>query len=248
MAIVKAINGRKSSTAALNNCINYVLRADKTEESITYVTGFWNDNINIDTDSVLEAYQAERKLWNKNDGRLYLHNLISFHEKEQISPIQVLHFTKEWSEKVFPENQSLIAVHRDKKHLHCHVVTNSVSYVDGKKLSVSKKDLERSKELCNDMCLQRGLSVPEKGRHFDGTLRENGEIISWDKNTYNLFKSTPEKSYLWECGISILRSLENAFDKDTFIDQMSILGWKTEWNDEKTQITFEKTKEIEYGA
>ena len=39
--------------------------------------------------------------------------------------------------------------------------------------------------------------------------------------------------------VSILRSLENEVDKDTVIDQMSILGWKTEWNDEKTQIAFE---------
>ena len=29
--------------------------------------------------------------------------------------------------------QTLVAVHKDKDHIHCHLVTNSVSYEDGKK-------------------------------------------------------------------------------------------------------------------
>ena len=53
--------------------------------------------------------------------------------------------------------------------IHCHLVTNSVSYEDGRKLHNTKKDLERMKQLTNQMCRERGLTVVEKGKHFDGT-------------------------------------------------------------------------------
>ena len=39
--------------------------------------------------------------------------------------------------------QTLVAVHKDKDHIHCHLVTNSVSYEDGRKLHNTRKDLER---------------------------------------------------------------------------------------------------------
>ena len=62
-----------------------------------------------------------------------------------------------------------MAVHKDKNHIHCHLVTNSVSYEDGRKLHNTKKDLECMKQLTNQMCRERGLTIAEKGKHFDGT-------------------------------------------------------------------------------
>ena len=39
MAINKTINKRTNSHGAMRNCIEYVLRPDKTSELLTYVTG-----------------------------------------------------------------------------------------------------------------------------------------------------------------------------------------------------------------
>ena len=187
MAINKTINKRTNSHGAMRNCIEYVLRPDKTSELLTYVTGpYRHDEINYDL--VYRTFLEEKKMWDKDTGRMYAHNIISWHKDEQITPDQALEFGKEFAEKWFSGFQTLVAVHKDKEHIHCHLVTNSVSYEDGRKLHNTKKDLERMKQLTNQMCRERGLTVAEKGKHFDGSQIEKGEVIAWSKDKYNLFR------------------------------------------------------------
>ena len=177
MAVNKTVNKRTNSHGAMRNCIEYVLRQDKTSEQFAYVTGpYCYDVINYDL--VYRTFLEEKKLWNKDSGRMYAHNIISWHKDEQIKPEQAFEFGKEFAEKWFQGFQTLVAVHKDKDHIHCHLVTNSVSYEDGRKLHTTKKDLERMKQFTNQMCRERGLTVAEKGRHFDGSLIEKGEVIA----------------------------------------------------------------------
>lgn len=238
MAIVKAINGSKSSHGAMRNCIEYVLRGDKTEEPLCYVSGPWDDSQKINYDNVYRSFLDEKRLWDKDKGRMYLHTVISFHGDEKISPEQVLEFGKAWAEKVYPDHQSVLAVHRDKLHLHCHIVTNSVSYMDGHKINVSRQDLQRGKELCNQMCAERGLSVAEKGKHFDGSEIEQGEVRAWGKNKYKLLQNESKKSYIAECGMAVLQALEKSTDRKSFISEMRDQGWETIWKDSRKHITF----------
>ena len=71
-----------------------------------------------------------------------------------------------------------MAVHKDKDHIHCHLVTNSVSYEDGRKLHNTKKGSGTyGKQLTNQMCRERGLTVVEKGKHFDGSQIEKGKSL-----------------------------------------------------------------------
>ena len=47
MAVNKTINKRTNTHGAMRNCIEYVLRQDKTGELLTYVTGpYCHDEIN----------------------------------------------------------------------------------------------------------------------------------------------------------------------------------------------------------
>ena len=187
MAINKTINKRTNTHGAMRNCIEYVLRQDKTGKLLTYITGpYCHDEINYDL--VYRTFLEEKKMWDKDSGRMYAHNIISWHKDEQITPEQALEFGKEFAEKWFSGFQTLVAVHKDKEHIHCHLVTNSVSYEDGRKLHNTKKDLERMKQLTNQMCRERGLTVAEKGKHFDGSQIEKGEVIAWSKDKYNLFR------------------------------------------------------------
>ena len=161
MAINKTINKRTNSHGAMRNCIEYVLRPDKTSELLTYVTGpYRHDEINYDL--VYRTFLEEKKMWDKDTGRMYAHNIISWHKDEQITPEQAFEFGKEFAENWFSGFQTLVAVHKDKDHIHCHLVTNSVSYEDGRKLHNTRKDLERMKQLTNQMCRERGLTVAEK--------------------------------------------------------------------------------------
>ena len=238
MAVNKTINKRTNTHGAMRNCIEYVLRQDKTGELLTYVTGpYCHDEINYDL--VYRTFLEEKKVWNKDTGRMYAHNIISWHKDEQITPEQALEFGKEFAENWFSGFQTLVAVHKDKEHIHCHLVTNSVSYEDGRKLHNTKKDLERMKQLTNQMCRERGLTVAEKGKHFDGSQIEKGEVIVWSKDKYNLFRQQVKDSFVADCAMAVLKALENCISKEKFIEKMKQFGWNVNWTEKRKHITFQ---------
>ena len=238
MAVNKTINKRTNTHGAMRNCIEYVLRQDKTSELLTYVTGpYCHDEINYDL--VYRTFLEEKKMWDKDSGRMYAHNIISWHKDEQITPEQALEFGKEFAENWFSGFQTLVAVHKDKDHIHCHLVTNSVSYEDGRKLHNTKKDLERMKQLTNQMCRERGLTVAEKGKHFDGSQIEKGEVIAWSKDKYNLFRQQVKDSFVADCAMAVLKALENCISKEKFIEIMKQFGWNVNWTEKRKHITFQ---------
>ena len=238
MAVNKTINKRTNTHGAMRNCIEYVLRQDKTGELLTYVTGpYCHDEINYDL--VYRTFLEEKKMWNKDSGRMYAHNIISWHKDEQITLEQAFEFGKEFAEKWFSGFQTLVAVHKDKEHVHCHLVTNSVSYEDGRKLHNTRKDLERMKQLTNQMCRERGLTVAEKGKHFDGSQIEKGEVIAWRKDKYNLFCQQVKDSFVADCAMAVLKALENCISKEKFIEKMKQFGWNVNWSEKRKHITFQ---------
>ena len=238
MAVNKTINKRTNTHGAMRNCIEYVLRPDKTSELLTYVTGpYRHDEINYDL--VYRTFLEEKKMWDKDTGRMYAHNIISWHKDEQITPEQAFEFGKEFAGKWFSGFQTLVAVHKDKDHIHCHLVTNSVSYEDGRKLHNTRKDLERMKQLTNQMCRERGLTVAEKGKHFDGSQIEKGEVIAWSKDKYNLFRQQVKDSFVADCAMAVLKALENCISKEKFIEKMKQFGWNVNWTEKRKHITFQ---------
>ena len=238
MAVNKTINKRTNTHGAMRNCIEYVLRQDKTSELITYVTDPYCHN-EINYDLVYRTFLEEKKMWNKDTGRMYAHNIISWHKDEQITPEQAFEFGKEFAENWFSGFQTLVAVHKDKDHIHCHLVTNSVSYEDGRKLHNTRKDLERMKQLTNQMCRERGLTVAEKGKHFDGSQIEKGEVIAWSKDKYNLFCQQVKDSFVADCAMAVLKALENCISKEKFIEKMKQFGWNVNWTEKRKHITFQ---------
>ena len=238
MAVNKTINKRTNTHGAMRNCIEYVLRQDKTSELLTYVTGPYCHN-EINYDLVYRTFLEEKKMWNKDTGRMYAHNIISWHKDEQITPEQAFEFGKEFAENWFSGFQTLVAVHKDKDHIHCHLVTNSVSYEDGRKLHNTRKDLERMKQLTNQMCRERGLTVAEKGKHFDGSQIEKGEVIAWSKDKYNLFRQQVKDSFVADCAMAVLKALENCISKEKFIEKMKQFGWNVNWTEKRKHITFQ---------
>lgn len=238
MAINKTINKRTNTHGAMRNCIEYVLRQDKTNELFTCVTGpYCHDEINYDL--VYRTFLEEKKVWDKDSGRMYAHNIISWHKDEQITPEQALEFGKEFAENWFSGFQTLVAVHKDKDHIHCHLVTNSVSYEDGRKLHNTRKDLECMKQLTNQMCRERELTVAEKGKHFDGSQIEKGEVIAWSKDKYNLFRQQVKDSFVADCAMAVLKALENCISKEKFIEKMKQFGWNVNGTEKRKHITFQ---------
>ncbi len=237
MAINKVINKSTKSHGAMRNVIEYVLRDEKIKDGYVEITGpFAADQISYD--AVYRTWLEEKKLWNKDTGRMYTHNIISFHKDENVSPSEVLEIGKEFADRFFSGYQCVIGVHQDREHLHCHIVTNSVSYIDGKKLHQTRHDLEQQKTFTNTLCSSRGLSVPEKGQHFDGSAIEEGEITAWDKDKYNLLINNSKKSFVAECAIALLEAVPKSTSREEFIAGMADHGWSVQWEDRRKHIVF----------
>ncbi len=111
--------------------------------------------------------------------------------------------------------------------------------IDGSKLHQTKKDLERQKKFTNELCHDRGLSIAEKGHHFDGTLIAPNEITAWDKDKYNLLINDSKKSYVGECAKAIMDAIPIATDKENFIALMNKAGWSVHWEDSRKHILFQ---------
>ena len=238
MAVNKVVNKAAKSHGAMRNIIEYVLDEEKIKEGYVEITGPY-EAPTINYDDVYKTWLNEKILWDKDSGRMCAHNIISFHADEQITPAIVLDIGRQFVDNFFSDHQCLLGVHQDKGHLHCHILTNSVSYIDGSKLHQTKKDLDRQKEFTNELCQTRGLTIAEKGHHFDGSLITPGTVTAWNKDKYNLLINDPKKSYVADCAKSIMNVLPIAMDKDDFITLMGRSGWTVQWEDSRKHIVFQ---------
>ena len=238
MAINKVVNKSTKSHGAMRNVLEYVLRDEKVKEGYVEIAGPYSGET-INYDEVYQSWLAEKRLWDKDSGRMYTHNIISFHKDEHVTPEQVLEIGKDFAERFFSGHQYVIGVHQDKDHLHCHIITNSVSYIDGMKLHQTKKDLEQQKEFTNKLCLEKGLTIAQKGHHFDGSSIEQGEITAWSKDKYNLLINDSKKSFVAECAIAIMETVPLSASREEFISGMAQRGWSVQWEDSRKHIVFQ---------
>ncbi len=65
------------------------------------------------------------------------------------------------SREARPRFQVIVSTHLDKDHLHNHFCFNSVSFLDGKKYNYSKSEMQRLRNVSDELCKEYGLSVIE---------------------------------------------------------------------------------------
>ena len=239
MAILKIISHNKT-TAGTRRLLSYVLDPKKTEPRLCAVSGdFRNDEITPRT--VYQNYARVREQYKKTrtGGRICTHGTVSFAPGE-ISPEMAREFAAEFVERIYPNHQVLTATHTDTgDRIHSHFIVNDVSYLDGAMLHTSKQDLERAKQICNEMCRERGLSVARKGRHADDSTFAEGEVTAWDKNKWHQMAENPKQSYLVELALAVQDCMAAAGDKDEFMQMMAHeYGWTVTWKDSKKNVVF----------
>lgn len=237
MAILKIVNRRngKRKRSHLAGVIKYVLKTEKTEEKLIY-------GQNLEPERAYQMMMETKDLFNKRKGMDYFHFVLSYPPNEKITPEQALEQAKELLErtKKFMGYETLVAVHRDKKHIHVHFIVNSVNFVDGRKFHLSRKELEALKQLQNQINIEKGFSAAP-GKYEDMNGEERTETVSNNKNTYQLLKraeSGEVKSYVQTCAISVLTQAARASSKEEFIQLMDQDGFETIWDDNKKHITF----------
>lgn len=150
MAVIK----RLASKGSVRNIINYVLSREKTDERI--ISGK-----DCSPENAVSEMGSTKELYNKTDGLSYHHIIQSFKPGE-ITPEKAHGIGIELSEMQFKNHEVLIATHKDKNHIHNHLIVNSVSFKDGYKLISDKKTLREIKLESDKICQRENLSTIEK--------------------------------------------------------------------------------------
>ena len=229
MAVIKAV---KNSHSSIKHIINYVTKDEKTIGK-KLCSGY-----NCNPDTAAREMQATKKLYGKTGGRTYKHFVQSFPPEEQITPQQAHELAQQFVEScpLFDGFEVLYSTHVDREHIHTHFVVNSVSFIDGHKFQMSKKDLEDMKILNNRLCMEHGLSVLEIGKK-----KTDRGIIFYDMNKYQFLRKAQEgkvKSYVQDCAVAVYDSMSESSSMDEFISAMNSRGYTVNWSDTHKYIVF----------
>lgn len=244
MAILKAVKltEGKRKRANLAGILKYVLKDEKTEERLTYGQC-------VDVPEAYDKMIETKKLWNKENGREYFHLILSYPPNEKITPAQALEQTKKFlASPKFRGYEIVVATHKDRKHIHSHIIINSVSFASGKKFHLSKEDLNQLKKLQNDINIRDGYS-PAPAKYVGQNKTKRTETVANNKNTYQVLHKAEQgkiNSYVTNCALALLETIKKAKTKEEFISMMKAKGFATEWNNKK-HITFTDIKRAEQG-
>ena len=117
--------------------------------------------INCKKEIALQQMIITKKQFNKEDKYIAWHGYQSF-KPDEVTPelcheIGVKLAKQMWGDRF----QVIVSTHLDKDHLHNHFCFNSVSFFDGKKYNYSKTEMQRLRDLSDEICKEYGLSVIE---------------------------------------------------------------------------------------
>lgn len=99
------------------------------------------------------------------------------------------------SREARPRFQVIVSTHLDKDHLHNHFCFNSVSFLDGKKYNYSKSEIQRLRNLSDELCKEYGLSIIATDNK---TKAPNRTLYFAEKNNeptkYNLMRTAIDEA------------------------------------------------------
>lgn len=222
MPIFKAIDRPGKSVKTV---IDYTAKDSKKEKDDTLFCG-----INCADNPVIAAYQMQqtKAYYNKMNGRQYKHYVLSFADNE-INVNNAKSYAKELAEKCFGDKfEVAVGIHINSAgaKIHAHIVVNSVSFVNGKKLHLSKQDLENFKNYNDQIAKKYGLKVIDRSKD---AVKARGRPQMYSQSEYQQFTKQTKESWLAQCAVAIHNTLKNKpKDFDDFTQQMQAKGWRAQ--------------------
>lgn len=214
MAIIKRI----SSKATVGKLKKYLIQEEKTEEKL--ISG-----INCTTENLEREFKLTKELYDKSNGIQYHHIIQSFSPEDNINFEKVHRLGQELADKCFKGFEVFVVTHKDKEHIHNHLVVNSVSLETGLKYNASNKSLWDIKRESNKICEREKLNILDlehkaKERLTSGELRKElrGEE-TWKGELKECINLAKEKTNNIDEFISYLK---NEFNIDTRITKKTI--------------------------
>lgn len=143
----------------LGNELHYVMNELKTVDGL-YVGCRHISDIKNATEEMMQV----KRFFEKMDGRVATHGVISLDETESDpkNAGKLMLLLSDLMEEVFPDNQVVYAVHTNTENLHIHFIINTVG-LDGKKIHMDKRFMREVMEPCvNRLAEKYGFTLNEK--------------------------------------------------------------------------------------
>lgn len=168
--------------------------------------------------------------WNKMGGILGYHVIQSF-APDEVTPEQAHEIGKKLFEKLFAElYEGVVTTHLNRKHLHNHMIINSVSFVTGKKYhSNAASYFYQIRAASDELCRAYGLSIIEpidKGKSYS----------EWKADKEN----RPNLRMLVKRDIEEV--LKYAKNWDDFLDKLERIGYEVKRNRQHVAVRHPKAK------
>ena len=148
MAVIKRI----ASKATPKKIVSYLTQEEKTEEKLI-------GGKDCDPDNVVNDFNMTQELYGKTGGVKYHHIIQSFSPEDNITPEKAHEIGKELADSQFKGFEVFVVTHKDKDHIHNHLVVNSVSFENGLKYNASNKSLWDIKRESNRLCERENLKT-----------------------------------------------------------------------------------------
>ena len=225
MATFTAIKNRGGGKGALGGVLRYTQQEEKTLWEGQRLVSGWN----CTAQSALSEMQLTKERFRKTDGRQYYHFVQSFSESDNLTPQEANAIGLELAQREFPGFEVLVATHIDTDHLHNHLVVNSVSFRNGRKLHQSAADFQAHRMASDQICAAHGLEIlppPEKQvkqkRMSSREYRSAAKGESWKFRLMNTID---------QC----MRYVET---REDFISLMEGEGYQVRWTEGRKNITY----------
>ena len=225
MATFTAIKNRGGGRGALGGVLRYTQQDEKTLWEGQRLVSGWN----CTAQSVLSEMQLTKERYRKTDGRQYYHFVQSFAETDDLTPQEVHAIGLELAQREFPNFEVLVATHIDTGHLHNHLVVNSVSFQNGKKLHQSAADLQAHRLASDAICIAHGLEI----------LPPPQKQVKQKRIGSREYRSAA-KGESWKLRLmdTIDQCMKYAETKEEFISLMESEGYQVRWADSRKNITY----------
>lgn len=212
--------------------IKYITNPEKTtdENGKQWVETYNMISDGLESPTVLyKEFQEVNKLWNKNKSfneRKYYHAVINFKGIENVTPKMAMEIGKSYLKHFYPNHQSVLAVHFDKKYCHIHICINSVDMETGKKIDRTDKELMDRKDYVNHIAFELYGIEPFNWRAAVNKKRkeEKEETIEVKGDNYNFAEQQMHKnnriSELDELREKILRTALESSNREEFEEKL----------------------------
>lgn len=220
-----AVTGLWAVKSRLDHLVNYVSDPLKTVIQYTTDSGKTLDKeyvtcLNCSYVDPKSSMENTKKLFNDESKILAFHGFQSF-EEDEVSADLAHQIGVEFAEKMWGERfEVIVTTHLNADNIHNHFLLNSTSFVDGKRYCNTYNDIQKMRNVSDELCREHGLSVIEQ--------RKN---VSKSRGSY--FKNETLRSLIKE---DIDEALNICFTKTQFLNEIELLGYEVEIKEKNISV------------